>query len=311
MKYLPTPTARLLLPVLMIALLLYGCTLTNLFETTPQLGDTRQRQSDGMTMVFVPAGEFSMGIDVDGMHYALQLCKKARVTTGPACPGSSYADEMPMHLVKLDAFWIDLTEVTNQGYQGCVVDQACSLPSDPGSFTREKYFGDPVYSDYPVVWITRDQAAEYCSWAGGRLPTEAEWEYAARGPESRTYPWGEEFEPSRTNYCDASCAAGVIDPSYDDGYPETAPVGSFPTGISWCGALDMAGNVREWVSDWFYYYGAEPQTNPVGPDEGGNHTAKGGCWLDSPENLRSSNRGQNTRDYTRHKVGFRCVMELD
>ncbi len=115
MKTLPIPKPRPLLPVLIFVLLLSGCGFANPFKTSPQLGDIRQRQSDGMTMVFVPAGEFSMGIDVDGMLYALQLCKKAPVTTGPACPGSSYADEMPMHLVKLDAFWIDLTEVTNQG----------------------------------------------------------------------------------------------------------------------------------------------------------------------------------------------------
>ncbi|MCJ7717453.1 MAG: formylglycine-generating enzyme family protein [Anaerolineales bacterium] len=311
MKYPPPSTTRLLLTVLIIAVLLSGCALGDLFKPRPQLDDTRQRQADGMVMVFVPKGEFSMGIDVDGMHFALQLCKTARLEMGPACLGTSYGDEMPVHPVKLDAFWIDQTEVTNQGYLGCVEDQVCSLPSDLGSFTREKYFGDSFYADYPVVWITRDQAVEYCSWAGGRLPTEAEWEYAARGPESRTFPWGEEFESSRANYCDASCAAGVFDPSYDDGFPETAPVGSFPTGMSWCGALDMAGNVREWVADWFYYYSADPQTNPVGPVDGDKHTAKGGCWLDSPENLRASNRGQNTRDYTRHKVGFRCVMDLD
>jgi len=121
------------------------------------------------------------------------------------------------------------------------------------------YFDESDYSDYPVIWVTRDQAAEYCSWVGGRLPTEAEWEYAARGPENLTFPWGNEFDPSRVNYCDASCAHGVVDPSCDDGYPETAPVGSFSSGVSWSGALDMAGNVREWVSDWFGYYAVDSQ----------------------------------------------------
>ncbi len=253
-----------------------------------------------------------MGIDHIGMRYALQLCKQAKVSLGPGvCQGTSFANEMPIHTVKLDAFWIDLTEVTNRQYAHCLEEKACSPPSDTGSFTRESYFNDTAYSDYPVVWVTRDQAVEYCSWAGGRLPTEAEWEYAARGPESLTYPWGEDFEPSRANYCDASCSAGVIDPSYDDGYPETAPVGSFPEGASWCGALDMAGNVREWVVDWFGYFSVDPQVNPVGPDEGDAHIPKGGCWLDTPDDLRSSNRGENSPDYTRHKVGFRCVMDLD
>jgi len=253
-----------------------------------------------------------MGIDHLGMRYALELCKQAAEGQGPSgCSGTQYADEMPAHPVKLDAFWIDLTEVTNQQYEGCVEDGVCSPPSEIGSFTRESYFSNPAYSDYPVVWVTQAQAVAYCAWAGGRLPTEAEWEYAARGPESRTFPWGEDFDPSRANYCDASCAAGPNDPSYNDGYPETAPVGSFPTGVSWCGALDMAGNVREWVADWFGYYSADLQINPFGPDKGETYSPKGGCWLDTPENLRGSNRGQNTPEYTRHKVGFRCVVDLD
>jgi formylglycine-generating enzyme required for sulfatase activity len=102
-----------------------------------------------------------------------------------------------------------------------------------------------------------------------------------------------------------------VDPSYDDGYPETAPVGSFPSGVSWSGALDMAGNVREWVSDWFGYYAVDSQVNPIGDEEGQSYIPKGGCWLDTPDDLRSSNRGENTPDYTRHKVGFRCVGALD
>lgn len=183
-------------------------------------------------------------------------------------------------------------------------------PADSGSYTRETYYGDTAFSDYPVIWVTQDQAVEYCSWVG-RLPSETEWEYAARGPESSIFPWGDIFEPSRANYCDASCALGVIDPSYQDGYPETAPVGSFPAGASWCGALDMAGNVREWMADWYGGYSLEAQVNPLGPDEGDSHIPKGGCWLDRPDNLRAANRGANTPDYVRYKAGFRCVMDLD
>jgi formylglycine-generating enzyme required for sulfatase activity len=298
--------------LVLLASVLYQCAPIDLSKPTPQLSDFQQRSADGMTMVFVPSGEFQMGIDYLGMRSALQQCKKSRATLGPGlCLGSSFADEMPAHSVKLNAFWIDQNEVTNGQYQLCVDDQACSPPSEMGSFTRASYFGDSVYADYPVVWVTRDQATDYCAWVSGRLPTEAEWEYAARGPESRTYPWGEEFDPSLVNYCDASCASGVIDTSFDDGFPETAPVGSFPEGESWCGALDMAGNVREWVADWFGYYSADPQNNPIGPEEGQATIPKGGSWLDTPEDLRSSNRGQNTPDYTRHKVGFRCVMDLE
>ena len=106
-------------------------------------------------------------------------------------------------------------------------------------------------------------------------------------------------------------APALTDPDYDDGYPETAPIGSFPSGASWCGALDMAGNVREWMADFFSTYTAGAQDNPVGPNDGETHTPRGGCRLDTALNLLSSNRGQNTLDYSRHKVGFRCAVDPD
>jgi formylglycine-generating enzyme required for sulfatase activity len=307
----PSKNRGFILLLLLLTILLSQCTPGGLFSAKPELGDTREREIDGMTMVFVPSGEFTMGVDYLGMRAGINLCKEFKTTKGPGtCMGEAFANEMPAHLVTLDAFWIDRTEVTNQQYQRCVEEAACSPPSETGSYTSETYFGDPGFEAYPVVWVTRDQAVEYCSWAGGRLPTEAEWEYAARGPENLTFPWGNDFDPSRANYCDASAAAGDVDLTYDDGYPETAPVGSFPTGVSWCGALDLAGNVREWVSGWFGYYTADPQVNPQGPDSGRTYPTKGGCWLDKPDNLRSSNRGENTPDYVRHKVGFRCVVDL-
>ena len=163
---------------------------------------------------------------------------------------------------------------------------------------------------YPVIWVTQGQAAEYCAWAGGRLPTEAEWEYAARGPESNIFPWGNVFDSTRLNFCDRNCPAGLGNPEADDGYTETAPVGSYQAGVSWCGALDLAGNVREWVSDWYSHYTGDPLTNPTGPSEGDMVIPRGGCWLDGPDNARSTNRGANEIDYTRHKVGFRCAVDL-
>lgn len=270
------------------------------------------RESDGMALVYVPAGDFLMGIDHLGMRYALDLCRTAAEDLGPAvCRGSSYGNEMPAHQVSLDAFWIDRTEVTNRQYDLCVDRGQCTPPQFLGSFTRDSYFKDGDYVDYPVVWVTHGQAAAYCDWAGGRLPTEAEWEYAARGPENLVFPWGNDFDPTLVNYCDAGCASGVVDPAYNDGYPETAPVGSFPGGASWTGALDMAGNVREWVADWFGYYSSDAQTNPKGPAGGTTHIPKGGSWLDRRDDLRSSNRGENTPDYSRHKVGFRCAMDAN
>lgn len=276
------------------------------------LGDTQTSEIDMMLMVYVPAGNFIMGSDLDQVHIARQLCRdyKGEIAIG-ACQVRAFADEMPNHPVVLDAFWIDRYEVTNQQYKLCVDAGSCSPPVKTSSYTRDEYFGSDEYSSYPVIWITQNQASEYCHWAGRRLPTEAEWEYAARGPENRLFPWGNDFDPKRLNYCDANCATGIDDPAYSDGYPETAPVGSFPNGVSWSGALDLAGNVREWVADGFHYYPTEPQLNPFYSPEGANRIPRGGGWLDTPDDVRSANRGENTPDYTRHKVGFRCAFSDD
>ena len=306
----PLAPAGTMLPVNTVA------AVSTLSRATPapasKLGDTWTRPADGATMVYVPAGEFQMGSTLEQAKYALALCKEyAGGRVLGICQAVSFDDEKPAHTVALDGFWIDRTEVTNGQYQRCVEAGDCLPPVDTGSYTRESYYGDPAYDDYPVIWVTQSQAADYCAWAGRRLPTEAEWEYAARGPEGRLFPWGDEFDGTRLNYCDAGCGTGVQDKTVNDGYAETAPVGSFPTGISWCGALDMAGDVREWVADWFGYYSSERQVNPKGPSSGDSHIPRGGCWLDTPDNTRSTNRGENAIDYTRHKVGFRCAANAE
>jgi formylglycine-generating enzyme required for sulfatase activity len=275
------------------------------------LGDTQTRRADQMTLVYVPAGQFQMGSDLVEGRYARQLCKQY---SGPVaisvCQPAVFANEQPAHSVTLHDFWIDRTEVTNAMYQRCEAAGACAPPEKPSSYARPSYYGNSAYAAYPVIWVNWQQAADYCRWAGGRLPTEAEWEYAARGPHSWVFPWGDEFDGTRLNYCDASCATGLLDEAIDDGYPETAPVGEFPKGVSWCGALDMAGNVREWVADWFAPYTLQPQVNPTGPRSGKSRIPRGGSWLDRPDDVRSANRGENTPDYTRHKVGFRCVVDV-
>jgi formylglycine-generating enzyme required for sulfatase activity len=276
------------------------------------LGDIHTRPTDGMVMVSVPAGEFRMGSDADELRYARDLCEEycgefALVT---CLRPESFGNEQPAHTVALDAFWIDRTEVTNGQYRQCVQAGSCDPPVESGSFTRDSYYDDGDYDDYPVIWVRWDQAADYCAWAGGRLPTEAEWEYAARGPGGLMFPWGETFDGTRLNYCDVGCE-GVNDETTDDGYPDTAPVGSFPAGVSWCGALDMAGNVREWVADWFVDYFSGRQVNPTGPSEGDSRIPRGGSWYDTPDDVRSANRGENSPDYTRHKVGFRCAQSAE
>jgi formylglycine-generating enzyme required for sulfatase activity len=140
------------------------------------------------------------------------------------------------------------------------------------------------------------------------LPTEAEWEYAARGGDESRYPWGDEFVGINLNYCDSNCALDKRDEKFDDGYPNTAPVGSYPVGASWVGALDMAGNVWEMVADWNAAYTSENQTNPAGPESGGRRVARGGSWHASPDHVRSTLRTHmGPADFVNH-AGFRCVQ---
>ena len=300
----PKQRIRLLVSTIIIAAvgLLSSC-------QSYQLGDTWARPQDGMVLVFVPAGEFQMGSSKEMVFAAKEMCKTSfeGISSG-ICNVTSYMDEYPDHPVELSAFWLDQTEVSNQQYRLCLEAGACDPPMELNSFTRDSYFNSPEYDQYPVINLTQDMAAEYCTWIGARLPTEAEWEYAARGPEGYLFPWGNDFHPTKLNYCDASCK-GVSDPNFDDGFPDTSPVGSFQEGASWVGALDLSGNVREWVSDYYGFFPKEKANNPQGPLEGNSRVSKGGSWYDAPYNLRSNNRGANSLDYWRHKLGFRCVMD--
>jgi formylglycine-generating enzyme required for sulfatase activity len=274
-----------------------------------QPGDTATRSADAAVVVYVPAGDFRMGGTSELTRYARSLCREAAGDLAIAtCGSAAFADEHPAHPVELSAFWIDRSEVTNGQFARCVDAGACAPPVDAGSFTRLRYFGDPAFDAYPVVQVDWHQAEAYCAWAGARLPTEAEWEYAARGPENWLFPWGDTFDPARLNYCDRSCA-GMSDPMHDDGFPDTAPVGSFPGGVSWVGAMDMAGNVREWVADWYGPYASEAALDPQGPASGESRIPRGGSWYDTPDDIRSLNRGANLPDYTHPKVGFRCAND--
>jgi formylglycine-generating enzyme required for sulfatase activity/tRNA A-37 threonylcarbamoyl transferase component Bud32 len=252
----------------------------------PQAGATQNRQRDGMVMVYVPGGEFEMGSPQD---------------VGEAA-------EHPQHTVTLDAFWIDKYEVSNAQYRGCVQDGACGAPMtcDWGEPTYE----DASKSDHPVVCVPWYGAEAYCAWAGGRLPTEAEWEKTARGADIRTYPWGNPFDGLRLNYCDQHCEYDHRDAEVDDGYARTAPGGSYPPGASPYGALDMAGNVWEWVADWYDAgtYSRSAARNPTGPDSGGHRVLRGGSWDNTPDMTRSAFRLTGSPDYRSGTFGFRCVM---
>jgi serine/threonine-protein kinase len=261
-------------------------------------------------MLYVPEGTFQMGSDYLATGYARKLCREyIQQDALAACQQSNYRDESPAHAVTLTAFWIDQTEVSNRQYQQCELAGVCDPPAERRSHYRSAYYGTAEFADYPIIFVTRGQAVAYCEWVGGRLPTEAEWEYTARGPDSSIFPWGNTFDGTRLNYCDVNCDAGPNDPKIDDGYSETAPVGTFPAGASWVGAQDMAGNVREWVAGWYGSYTHDAATNPSGPEHGELIVPRGGSWIDNPSIVRSANRGGNTLDYYRDYYGFRCAGE--
>jgi formylglycine-generating enzyme required for sulfatase activity len=265
--------------------------------------DSRVREADGMVMVFVPAGNFMMGSSDEDLAIAYGLCDQEMVNSD--CPPGRFEDERPQHRVSLDAFWIDQTEVTNSQYRQCIDAGACEAWDcyPPG--------GEMGGSKEPVYCVSWHQAQLYCDWAGVRLPTEAEWEYAARGPESRVYPWGNEFDGERLNFCDLNCYNEVRDPSCDDGYDLRAPVGSFLSGASWCGALDMAGNVAELVADWYApdAYARFPGHDPQGPDSGTMVVFKGGASNHGASYVRSAWRSSLPPDGYYGLIGFRCATD--
>jgi serine/threonine-protein kinase len=252
---------------------------------------TVKRGGVAVDQVLVPAGSFMMGSE------------------------EGEEDERPVYKVVLDAFWIDQTEVTNAQFASCVAQGVCQPPSVSSTYTRDQYYGNEEFADYPVIYISWFGASDFCGWAGGRLPTEAEWEYAARGPESLTYPWGNTFDGQRLNHCDMNCPFDFADHSVNDRYEDTAPVGSYADGMSWVGAHDMAGNVFEWVNDWYRrdYYGTltnanQATENPQGPVEGESRVFRGGAWFSNSYNARSSVRGYSQPDVRPNFLGFRCAQ---
>jgi eukaryotic-like serine/threonine-protein kinase len=260
-------------------------------SSTPTPGPTptseiTTRIKDGMSMVYVPAGDFIMGNLL----------------------GVGSDEEAPQHMVILDGYWIDRTEVTNAQYHIFVNATGYRTPALCNSVDITYNDGDK--SDHPVVCVNWDDAQAYCAWAGGRLPTEAEWEKAARGVDGRTYPWGGGFDGSQANYCDTNCELNYKDTATNDGYVRTAPVGSYPAGASPYGTLDMAGNVWEWVNDWynFFYYAKSPQINPQGPNMGEYRVLRGGAWSGISTNMRSAFRAWLAPDMGDRAIGFRCIV---
>ena len=292
--------------------------LTALAATGNELGDTMVRDVDSMTMVWVPAGTFRMGSTDEQIDDALALCEAFR----GQCAADWFDRERPAHDVSVSGFWIDQTEVTNaqfcaflnsegncsEGGRSWLDERATSCRIEQVEGTYEPLAG---YEEHPVVEVTWYGATAYARWIGGRLPTEAEWAYAARGPDSLIFPWGNAFRGDALSFCDANCAFDTRDSSADDGHAKTAPVGSFPLGASWVGALDLAGNVWEWCADWYggSYVQTSPSRNPVGPKTGLARVCRGGAWGGDPYDVRSARRGDIHPRESYESIGFRCVMD--
>lgn len=265
----------LILWTLFLLVGLVGC--ANNIEGTEIIMEQADRPTDGMLMIHIPTATFI-------------LAEKGTGGQG-------------RHQVTLDDYWIDQTEVTNTHYANCVKSGICKPPTTCA--WGEPTFGDPVYASHPVICVTWQMAQTYCEWAGARLPSEAEWDYAARGPKRSLYAWGNDFDPKNLNYCDANCPKSETQD--DDGYALTSPVGTYPNGASWSGALDMNGNVWEWIADWYAPYPRAAQENPTGPQYGTERIIRGGSWYDLPDFMCADHRHPyNPMDYN-HLIGFRCA----
>lgn len=215
-----------------------------------------------------------------------------------------FKNEQPRHRVWVDTFYMDKYEVTVGEYDAFLRNTGHrSLPQDVSTYAPT--------SNHAVVKVSWDDAAAYCQWAEKRLPTEAEWEKAARGEDGRTYPWGNTaLTGSRANYCDVTCSSAWKDSAANDGYTYTAPVGSYADGQSPYGIYDLAGNVGEWVQDWYEteYYRQSADRNPVNENPSSFRVLRGGSWYLWSVNLRTAHRSRYRPDGRLHNVGFRCVL---
>jgi formylglycine-generating enzyme required for sulfatase activity len=267
---------------------------------------------DGATLILIPGGPFPMGV-ADGDPLL-------------------NADEQPQHIVMLRDYYIDQNEITNTQFASFVqatgyltdaekLGSGSVLPSKkrqwedtPGANWFQPYGPDTNISGqgfYPVTQISWNDANTYCAWVGRRLPTEAEWEKAARGPDGRRFPWGSSpLAGDLLNSSDVNLPIVWADKTFNDNYRQLAPVGSYPAGMSPYGLLDMAGNVWEWVADWYAatYYATSPDLNPAGPPAGTNRVARGGSWAYVEQGVRSANRDFHPPEFRSDNSGFRCAV---
>jgi sulfatase modifying factor 1 len=257
--------------------------------------------------VRIAGGSFIMGSTADGIQRAISLCMTEVFRSACREPNfiRQFVAETIAHEVSLSPYDLDRTEVTVAAYDRCVATGACTPPG----FRPD----DPRYDhpDFPVTYVRWTDASAYCKWAGGRLPTEAEWEFAARGGAQHDFPWGNIYNPHLANH--GALAADESDKT--DGFLGIAPVGSFPDGRTPAGILDMAGNVAEWVSDFYDTssdddsgYPPAEKSNPTGPTSGAFHVVRGGSYLQGAAWMRTAAR-TGVSDVRTPTVGFRCAAD--
>jgi formylglycine-generating enzyme required for sulfatase activity len=266
--------AFIVLAICVVAVLLMISQRTN----TSSLGSNIQATTSSAIvseMLTIPGGDFLMGTN----------------------DTAAKDEERPQHTVYLNEFKIDKYEVTNAMYKACVTSNSCKILAIMPNDHRVSYYDNPAYINHPMTYVSWNDANAFCAWAGKRLPTEAEWEKAARGTDGRIYPWGNTFDGNLLN----SMVSRKNAP---------ASVGSFPNGRSPYGVMDMAGNVSEWVSDWYdaNYYRSSQVQNPKGPANGTQKVFRGGAWNADEKVVRTTSRRMGSTDYNISYLGFRCAQ---
>jgi formylglycine-generating enzyme required for sulfatase activity len=266
-------------------------------QITPTLTFTPDLPTETNTPFFTPTATPLSDEITDAKGIRMNLVPAGTFTMG----SKKYPEEKPIHDVYLDSYYMDIYEVTNATYKECVSDGICELPDNlNGKYGGINEYNDPKYANHPVVFIYWNMAKSYCEWRDARLPTEAEWEKAARGTDGRTYPWGENIDTTYASFLNL----GYINNN-------TTAVGSYEKGKSPYGMYDMANNVLEWVNDWYNdtYYQNSPSSNPLGPaDIRKYHVLRGGSGHSgSGFEYRSAARS-GYDPYIASSIGFRCAQ---